>query len=355
MRKTIVFIMMSTFLLVFCVSVAYADSSAPIAMSYSSYRSNNQASLLGSLIGIALLSLIPGFIAKHKGRSFAGYYFLSFLITPLIATIVTVCLSNLNKTSSKTAINDPAAYSKMLEKTIGRKKLKQMSVDEIKNEKLYLGQLVDKEVLGLKDASPIVIPSTMSFEDYLEGIKTQNGESISWASEGCRVVENVYSVENVLVDKFQVNAPDVGSRPFYICKADFKEHITVFAPEGYVYSKPSLEEKPLIFEEDSCTAPENKTLHLTEPPIAQATDQFTTMQAASTVSAQETEEYNRALGLLSIPSHENIDSAIAIMTELAEKSNYSPAAKWLGEYYESVVADYQKAVEWYKKAAQIEE
>lgn len=53
-----------------------------------------------SLIGIALWALIPGFIAQKKGRSFAAYYFLSFVITPLVTTIITLCVSNLNKVSA---------------------------------------------------------------------------------------------------------------------------------------------------------------------------------------------------------------------------------------------------------------
>lgn len=50
-----------------------------------------------SLIGIALWALIPGFVAQKKGRSFAAYFFLSFVITPLVTTIITLCVSNLNK------------------------------------------------------------------------------------------------------------------------------------------------------------------------------------------------------------------------------------------------------------------
>lgn len=40
------------------------------------------------LIGIALCSFLPGFISQKKGRSFWGYYFLSFVITPIISTII---------------------------------------------------------------------------------------------------------------------------------------------------------------------------------------------------------------------------------------------------------------------------
>lgn len=53
-----------------------------------------------TLIGIALWALIPGFIAKKKGRSFAAYFFLSFVITPIITMIITICVKNLNKPSS---------------------------------------------------------------------------------------------------------------------------------------------------------------------------------------------------------------------------------------------------------------
>ena len=44
------------------------------------------------LIGIMLWALVPGFIARKKRRSFAGYFFLSLLISPLICIIITLCL-----------------------------------------------------------------------------------------------------------------------------------------------------------------------------------------------------------------------------------------------------------------------
>lgn len=50
-----------------------------------------------SIIGIALWALLPGFIAKKKGRSFWAYYLLSFVITPLITTIITLCLSKIKE------------------------------------------------------------------------------------------------------------------------------------------------------------------------------------------------------------------------------------------------------------------
>ncbi len=61
-----------------------------------------------SLIGVALWALIPGFVARKKGRSFWGYYFLSFLISPLITMIITFCLKNLNNVSEDTYVSQEA-------------------------------------------------------------------------------------------------------------------------------------------------------------------------------------------------------------------------------------------------------
>lgn len=59
-----------------------------------------------ALIGIALWALIPGFIAKGKGRSFWAYYFLSFLITPLITMIITACLKRIEPVEDHDPLSD---------------------------------------------------------------------------------------------------------------------------------------------------------------------------------------------------------------------------------------------------------
>ncbi len=61
------------------------------------------------LILIALWALIPGFIARHKGRSFFGYFFLSFLITPILCTVIILCLKRIvpdDEESNPTQSND---------------------------------------------------------------------------------------------------------------------------------------------------------------------------------------------------------------------------------------------------------
>ncbi|MBQ7329688.1 MAG: zinc ribbon domain-containing protein [Oscillospiraceae bacterium] len=63
---------------------------------------------ISTLIGIALWAMIPGFIAKKKYRSFWGYYFLSFLISPLITTIIALCVSD--KTYEYPSKNPPPSY-----------------------------------------------------------------------------------------------------------------------------------------------------------------------------------------------------------------------------------------------------
>ena len=76
-------------------SNSYSSSSSHSYSSYSSSSSGNSSKWKINwitVIGIALWALIPGFIAKSKKRSFWGYYFLSFIITPLISMIIAICL-----------------------------------------------------------------------------------------------------------------------------------------------------------------------------------------------------------------------------------------------------------------------
>ena len=55
----------------------------------------------GTIAGILLWALLPGFIARKKGRSFWAYYFLSLVITPLITMIITLCLGKKNNLERK--------------------------------------------------------------------------------------------------------------------------------------------------------------------------------------------------------------------------------------------------------------
>lgn len=82
--------------------VATEKPYATIPSQVSNYNRNSaNAGMWATIIGIALWALVPGFIARKKGRSFAGYYFLSFLITPLVTMIITLCLKDRNKESEK--------------------------------------------------------------------------------------------------------------------------------------------------------------------------------------------------------------------------------------------------------------
>ena len=55
-----------------------------------------------TLIGIALWAIIPCVIANKKGRAGIAYFFLSFLITPLLTTIITLCLKPLDEINAAT-------------------------------------------------------------------------------------------------------------------------------------------------------------------------------------------------------------------------------------------------------------
>lgn len=63
--------------------------------------------LVVSFVLVALWAIAPGCIARKKGRSFWGYYFLSFLLSPLISLIIILCLDPLVPAYSAPALMPP--------------------------------------------------------------------------------------------------------------------------------------------------------------------------------------------------------------------------------------------------------
>lgn len=84
-----------------------------------------------TLIGIALWALIPGFIAKKKGRSFWGYYFLSFLITPLLTMIIAAVRSNLNQTAQYTPSTDVRGFEDLSEEEKNKKRAEALANHDV--------------------------------------------------------------------------------------------------------------------------------------------------------------------------------------------------------------------------------
>jgi len=72
--------------------------------------------LLGMLFFAAILGLIPGFIAKNKGYSFAVWWLYGFLI--FIVAIIHVLFIPNKKNIEQKIINDLERYKKLFEEGI---------------------------------------------------------------------------------------------------------------------------------------------------------------------------------------------------------------------------------------------
>lgn len=60
--------------------------------------------------GLIVWSFITGTIAKNRGRSFWGYFLLSFLISPLITMIIVLCMKKIEpEAAGQAAIPERAA------------------------------------------------------------------------------------------------------------------------------------------------------------------------------------------------------------------------------------------------------
>ncbi len=155
------------------------------------------------LIGVALWALLPGFIAKSKGRSFLGYYILSFLVTPLATTIVALCVSDKNDSTddNENCIYECIScghrdekYFEICPKCNGiRKQCISINKDDSNNEVecKYCGHIVKKEndscpKCGMKISQPTEISEEKIAEIDKVTFCRKCGEKLIDNSQFCR-------------------------------------------------------------------------------------------------------------------------------------------------------------------------
>ena len=122
------------------------------------------------IIGIALWALIPGFIAKKKGRNFWIWYFFSFLISPLFTMIITFFLSDISKNDeAKLEHNDDGKIGIKIEPS---SQLYNLGVSEEEIDEFYqkYPSLRRKEKKAPEENIEIIKPKSIKNESALLGI-----------------------------------------------------------------------------------------------------------------------------------------------------------------------------------------
>ena len=125
--------------------------------------------MITTLIGIALWALIPGFIAKKKGRKFYNYYFLSFLVSPLVTLIISLTVKDLNPSNSQQSnffsLNDSTA-KKHTQTTIESERNKRWDEQaQIDRHALEDGSLYAQQVLQSIETIQALWESTSCFDN----------------------------------------------------------------------------------------------------------------------------------------------------------------------------------------------
>ncbi len=133
------------------------------------------------LLGIALWALLPGFIAKSKGRSFWGYYFLSFLVTPLTTILIALFVSDLSKSGKTTVRTEPVLHIP------AGSKIKHIPVEE--GEKMSIPQKVTISCPGCGMRFETTIFESLNTEFAPDVAETVvNGERFSAKCPSCGFV-----------------------------------------------------------------------------------------------------------------------------------------------------------------------
>lgn len=75
-----------------------------------------------------ILCLIPGFVAKKKGRSFVGYSVLAFVLSPLIAFLIIICLRKVVSPNLRETYEKSESFKRETESLYKTKKLTTMAL-----------------------------------------------------------------------------------------------------------------------------------------------------------------------------------------------------------------------------------
>ena len=210
---------------------------------------NSDSIKWGSILGIVLWSLLPGFIANKKGRSFLAYFMLSFVLTPLITTIITLCLSNKNKVKNY----NPEIKNESLRSDTVNDAKKQDMVEEAESstsssaqdtildlfakglneatEKvqamkptLTSNQFVWEPNYGFDDSNPVLVESLQGTTDYLHRLCTTDGNTFTWSTY-TSVRAEVHGIPDVGEDQYTLylNGQPYGDVYFvlYVGKSEF--------------------------------------------------------------------------------------------------------------------------------------
>lgn len=119
--------------------------------------------------------------------------------------------------------------------------IKKIESNSEKRERIYEGQLPDKDDYGYCKNNPITTSSPSSSEDYLKMLRTPDGEFFRWKRTGSCCVPEINGVKNVMVDEYMLELNDENFKTIYICPYGRNSS---YVPKGLV-----LEEKRKLEDE----------------------------------------------------------------------------------------------------------
>ncbi len=104
---------------------------------------------------------------------------------------------------------------------------------------LFDGQRPNSPDYGFSPDNPIMSSTISSSYDYLESLRTLDGEPFTFDRVGSLSLAELYGVKDVIIDKYQLYLNGKEYKTIYICPYG---HSHSFAPEGMMLAEEEKEE-----------------------------------------------------------------------------------------------------------------
>lgn len=106
---------------------------------------------------------------------------------------------------------------------------KKMEASANRRDILFESQRPDEENFGYSMSNPVMTSTVSSSDRYLEKLRTLDGKPFTWERHGSYYVANIGSVENVMVDKYQIYLDGEEYAELFLCPYG---HSSSYVPRG---------------------------------------------------------------------------------------------------------------------------
>ena len=168
-----------------------------------------------AFIGIAF-GIVSFIVQSAVAKWILGNLSIAVIIFVIVAIIEAIIKNNKKPKNSSDFLLE--AIKKEAEKPDFKENLeKRLQESAIRRNKLFDGQRPDDEDYGYSCNNPVMTSSISTSNQYLESLRTIDGQKFTWHRVGSRCIAEMSGVEHVMVDEYQLFLNEEHYKTIFIC------------------------------------------------------------------------------------------------------------------------------------------